>query len=205
MTTLTDRALGILHEWVQSESLRRHCYAVADSMRHFAQLNGADADLWEAVGLLHDMDYERHPNQEQSATEGHPFVAMAWLREHGWKEEICRAILSHADYSGVTRETPLERTLYAVDELSGFVMAVGRVRPSKSIHEVDVAAVKKKMKDKAFARAVNREDILGGAAELGMPLDEVIAGVIAALQTDAERLNLAADIERTADVPGKVN
>ncbi|PYI88798.1 MAG: HAD family hydrolase [Verrucomicrobia bacterium] len=195
MTTLTDRALGILQEWVASDSLRRHCYAVADSMRHFAQLQGADADLWQAVGLLHDMDYERHPNQEQSATEGHPFVAVAWLREHGWNEEICRAILSHADYSGVTRETPLERTLYAVDELSGFVIAVARVRPSKSVHEVDVAAVNKKMKDKAFARAVSREDIVRGAAELGTPLDEVIAGVVAALQADAVRLELVGNAE----------
>jgi putative nucleotidyltransferase with HDIG domain len=190
MTTLASRALAILHEWVQSESLHRHCYAVADSMRHFGQLRGADADLWEAVGLLHDMDYERHPNQEQSPTEGHPFVGVAWLREHGWSEEVCRAILSHANYASVARETPLERTLYAVDELSGFVMAVARVRPSKSIHEVDVTAVKKKMKDKAFARAVNREDIVSGATELGIPLDEVIAEVIIALQTDAERLGL---------------
>ena len=192
MSSLTERALPILHDWVQSESLRKHCYAVSDSMRHFAQQNGgADVDLWESVGLLHDMDYERHPNAEQSASEGHPSVAAAWLREQGWSDEVCRAILSHADYSGVTRETPLERTLHAVDELSGFVTAVARVRPSKSIHEVDVASVKKKMKDKAFARAVNREDITRGAAELQVPLEELIAGVIAALTADAERLGLA--------------
>ena len=188
---LVERALPILHDWVQSESLRKHCYAVSDSMRHFAQIEGADADLWEAIGLLHDMDYERHPNQEQSPTEGHPFVGVAWLREHGWGEEFCRAILSHADYSGVTRETPLERTLYAVDELSGFVMAVARVRPSKSIHEVDVASVRKKMKDKAFARAVNREDIVRGSAELGRPLEDLIDGVITALRSDAVRLGLS--------------
>src|SRR5437899_3012285 len=109
--TLGARALNILHEWVKSESLRKHCYAVADSMKHFAQLRGEDADLWEAVGLLHDMDYERHPNLERSATEGHPFVGVAWLRENGWSEEVCRAILSHADYSGVSRETPLEKSL----------------------------------------------------------------------------------------------
>src|SRR5436309_9210725 len=187
---LRERALAILHEWVQSESLRRHCYAVADSMKHFAQQSGADADLWEAVGLLHDMDYERYPNQEQSATEGHPFVGVAWLRENGWSEEVCRAILSHANYANVSRETLLEKTLYAVDELSGFVIAVARVRPSKSIHEVDVASVKKKMKDKAFARAVNREDIVRGAEELGMPLDNVIAEVITALKSDPERLGL---------------
>jgi Predicted hydrolase (HD superfamily) len=160
-------------------------------MGHFAQARGEDVDLWEAVGLLHDMDYERHPNQEHSPTAGHPFVGVAWLREHGWSEEVCRAILSHANYANVFPETPLERTLCAVDELSGFVIAVARVRPSKSIHEVDVAAVKKKMKDKAFARAVNREDIVRGAAELGMPLDDVITKVIAALKADALRLGLA--------------
>jgi putative nucleotidyltransferase with HDIG domain len=208
--TLAPRAQAILHDWVQSESLRKHCYAVADSMKHFAQLRGEDADLWEAVGLLHDMDYERHPiavagvgdpggtqqpvSEEPGpatpATEGHPFVGVAWLRENGWSEEVCRAILSHADYSGVSRETPLEKTLYAVDELSSFVVAVALVRPTNSIHDVDVRAVKKKMKDKAFARAVNRDDIVQGADVLGMPLDDVIAQVIAALKADAARLGL---------------
>lgn len=188
---LSDRALIILHEWVQPDSLRRHSYAVADSMRKFAALSDADTDLWEAVGLLHDMDYERHPNTEHNLTEGHPFIAVAWLREHGWSDEVCRAILSHADYAGVPRETPMEKTLFAVDELSGFVMAVARVRPSKSLREVDLPAVKKKLKDKAFARAVKREDIVRGASALGRPLDEVIANVIGALQADAERLGLA--------------
>jgi putative nucleotidyltransferase with HDIG domain len=188
--TLVPRAQVILHDWIQSESLRKHCYAVADSMKHFAQLRGEDADLWEAVGLLHDMDYERHPNLERSRTEGHPFVGVAWLRENGWSEGVCRAILSHADYSDVSRQTPLEKTLYAVDELSGFVVAVALVRPTKSIHDVDVRSVKKKIKDKAFARAVNRDDIIRGAEELGVPLDDVIARVIAALKGDAERLDL---------------
>ena len=188
--TLSARALVILHDWIQSESLRKHCYAVADSMKHFAQSRGENADLWEAVGLLHDMDYERHPNLEHSPTEGHPFVGVASLREHGWNEEICRAILSHADDSGISRETALEKTLYAVDELSSFVVAVALVRPTKSIQEVDVRAVKKKMKDKAFARAVNRDDIGRGAEALGMPLDDVIANVIAALKADALRLGL---------------
>ncbi len=196
-------------------------------MKHFAQLRGADADLWEAVGLLHDMDYERHPNavasavsaeklsdfatletdalrtahptamrQQSALTKGHPFVGVAWLRQNGWGEEICRAILSHADYSGVARETPLEKTLYAVDELSSFVIAVALVRPSKNIYDVDVKAVKKKMKDKAFARAVSREDITRGASELGMPLDDVITNVISALQADAERLGLAGSIPK---------
>ena len=189
--TFSARALNILHDWVESESLRKHCYAVADSMKHFAQLRGEDADLWEAVGLLHDMDYERHPNLEQSPTEGHPFVGVASLRENGWSEEVCRAILSHADYANVSRETPLEKTLCAVDELSSFIVAVALVRPTKSIHDVDVRAVKKKMKDKAFARAVNREDIVRGAEQLGMPLDDVITEVIAALKADADRLGLA--------------
>jgi putative nucleotidyltransferase with HDIG domain len=176
---------------VKSESLRKHCYAVADSMRHFAQLRGEDVDLWEAVGLLHDMDYEKHPNLERSATEGHPFVGVAWLRENGWSEEVCRAIVSHADYSGVNPETQMEKTLRAVDELSGFVVAVTLVRPSKNISDVELSSVKKKMKDKAFARAVNREEIAHGAEQLGMPLDEVITNVIAALKADAPRLGLA--------------
>src|SRR6267378_7067443 len=191
---LGARALQILQEWVKSESLRKHCYAVADSMKHFAKLRGEDADLWEAVGLLHDMDYERYPNVEQSPTEGHPFVGVASLRENGWSEEVCRAILSHADYANVSRETPLEKTLCAVDELSSFIVAVALVRPTKSIHDVDVRAVKKKMKDKAFARAVNREDITRGAEELGMPLDTVLAEVIMALKADAARLGLLGTI-----------
>ena len=186
-----ERALSILHEWVKSESLRKHCYAVADSMKHFAQLRNEDVDPWEAVGLLHDMDYEKHPNLERSATEGHPFVGVKWLRENGWSEEVCRAILSHADYSGVEPQTPMEKTLRAVDELSGFVVAVTLVRPSKSINDVELSSVKKKMKDKAFARAVNREEIVHGAEQLGMPLEEVITNVIAALKSDAARLGLA--------------
>jgi putative nucleotidyltransferase with HDIG domain len=198
--TLAPRALDILHDWVKSESLRKHCYAVTDSMKHFAQLRGEDADLWQAVGLLHDMDYERHPNLEQSPTEGHPFVGVAWLRGNGWSEEVCRAILSHADYANVSRETALEKTLYAVDELSSFIVAVALVRPTKSIHDVDMRAVKKKMKDKAFARAVNREDIARGAEELGIPLDDVIAEVIAALKADAERLGLAGTSSSTGSL-----
>ena len=189
--TLSARALDILHDWVQSESLRKHCYAVADSMKHFAQLRGEDVDLWEAVGLLHDMDYEKHPNLERSATEGHPFVGVQWLRDNGWNEEVCRAILSHANYSGFVPESSLEKTLRAVDELSSFVVAVALVRPTKSIHDVDLASVKKKMKDKAFARAVNREEIVHGAEDLSMPLDDVITKVIAALKADALRLGLA--------------
>jgi len=185
-----ERANSLLEEWVQSESLRKHCYAVSASMRHFARLNGADEDLWGAVGILHDLDYERYPNLEHSPTEGHPFVAIAYLREHGWNEEICRAILSHADYSGVLPKSPMEKTLVAVDELSSFVIAVALVRSSKSIFDVDLAAVKKKLKDKAFARAVNREDIARGAEALDMSLDDLIQQVIMALRESADQLGV---------------
>jgi putative nucleotidyltransferase with HDIG domain len=187
--TVEEDARTILHEWVTSESLRTHCESVAASMRHMARKHGADVAFWSAVGLLHDVDYEKHPNLELSDT-GHPFVGVAWLREHAWPEEMTRAILSHADYSGVTRETVLEKSLYACDELSGFVYAVALVRPSKSIHDVDVKSVKKKMKDKAFAAKVNREDIVRGAEELGVPLDDLIADVVAALRAAAPELGL---------------
>lgn len=187
---LTERARALLDEWVQGESLRKHCEAVSACMRHFARLAGADEDLWGAVGLLHDLDYERHPNLELSDT-GHPFVAVAYLREHGWGEEICRAILSHADYSGVEPVTEMERTLRAVDELSGFVTAVALVRPDKSIHSVEVSSVRKKMKDKAFAAKVSREEIARGAELLGMPLEDLIREVITALRAGADRLGIA--------------
>jgi predicted hydrolase (HD superfamily) len=209
MTSYSERALSTLHEWVQSEVLRKHCYAVSASMRHFAELNGADADIWGAVGLLHDMDFELHPQMpppgDQPAAAAaailsgeaaepllrmHPFVGVAHLRQSGWSYEICRAILAHADYSGVRPETPMEKTLIAVDELSSFVIAVALVRPSKSVFDVDVAAVKKKMKDKAFARAVNREDITRGAEELGMPLEQLVEQVIRALRRAAPQLGV---------------
>jgi putative nucleotidyltransferase with HDIG domain len=191
---LTENARALLYEWVQSDSLRKHCESVAASMRHFARQQGADEDLWCAVGLLHDMDYEQYPNLEMSDT-GHPFVAVAYLREHGWSEEVCRAILSHADYSGVERISPMEKTLYAVDELSGFVGAVALVRPDKSIHSVKVSSVKKKMKDKAFAAKVNRDDIRQGAEELGRPLEEIIQEVITALQAESDRVGLSGTAE----------
>ena len=188
--TLTERARALLHEWVASESLRKHCEAVSASMRHFAVQSGADPDLWGAVGLLHDLDFERHPTLEADES-AHPFVAVRFLRDSGWSEEVCRAILSHANYSGVAPESPMERTLVAVDELSGFVIAVALVRPDKSVHAVQVSSVRKKMKDKAFAAKVSREDIVRGAEGLGMPLEELIAEVIAALQGEADRLGLA--------------
>lgn len=187
---LMDDARTLLYEWVESDSLRKHCEAVSASMRHFARRAEADEDLWGAVGLLHDMDYERYPNPDLDET-GHPYIAVAYLREQGWSEEICRAIMSHANYADVERITPLEKTLFAVDELSGFVGAVALVRPDKSVHSVKVSSVKKKLKDKAFAAKVSRDDIRQGAEELGEPLDEVIGEVIQALQAEADRLDLA--------------
>lgn len=183
-------AEALLAEWVQSESLRKHCLAVSTSMRHMAQRQQADAELWATVGLIHDLDYERFPNAAQSPTAEHPSEAVRVLRELGWSEEICRAILSHADYCHVERITPMEKTLYAVDELSGFVTAVALVRPDKSVHSVEVSSVKKKMKDKAFARAVNREDIIRGAQELDVPLESLIEAVITALRGNAVALGL---------------
>ncbi len=187
---LLPKARALLHEWVQSDSLRKHCEAVSASMRHFARKDGADEDLWGAVGLLHDMDYERHPNLELSET-GHPFVGVAYLRANGWSEEVCRAILSHADYSGVEPVSPLEKTLRAVDELSGFVIAVALVRPDKSVHNVEVSSVRKKLKDKAFAAKVGREEISQGAEGLGLPLEELIGEVILALRAEADTLGVA--------------
>jgi len=187
--TIEQDAHTILHEWVSSESLRNHCEAVSASMRHFARKYGENEAEWAVIGLLHDADYQKFPNPNLDDT-GHPFVIVDWLRQHGWPEEVTRAILSHADYSGVPRQTLMEKTLYASDELSGFVMAVALVRPSKSIHDVDVRSVKKKMKDKAFAAKVNRDDIHRGAEELGMPLDDLIGEVVVALQAQAERLGL---------------
>lgn len=188
--SLTSNAQAIVYEWVTSEVLRKHCGAVAASMAYMAAKHGADVDEWEATGWLHDMDYERHPSLEV-AENAHPFVGVRFLREQGWSEEICRAILSHADYSGVSRDSWLEKTLFAVDELSSFVVAVALVRPSKNIADVDVAAVKKKMKDKGFARAVNRDDIVNGAAGLGIEVDELVVDVIAALTARAESLGIA--------------
>jgi putative nucleotidyltransferase with HDIG domain len=188
--SLTTNARTLLHEWVQSESLRKHCEAVSACMRYFAAKQGADVDLWGAVGLLHDMDFERHPNLELSET-GHPFVAIAYLRANGWSDDVTRAIASHADYSGVEPVSPMEKTLYAVDELSGFVTAVALVRPDKSVNAVEVNSVRKKMKDRSFAAKVNRGDIIKGAALLEIPLEDLIQEVVFALRAEADLLGLA--------------
>jgi len=187
---LTPKARALLHEWVQSESLRKHCEAVSACMRYFARRDNEDEDLWGAVGLLHDMDFEKHPNLEL-APDGHPFVGVAYLRDHGWGGVVTRGILSHADYSGVVPESTMEKTICAVDELSGFVIAVALVRPDKSVHNVEVSSVRKKMKDKAFAAKVSRDEIAHGAERLGVPVETLIADVIAALRVEADRLGVA--------------
>jgi predicted hydrolase (HD superfamily) len=183
------QARALLHEWVESESLRKHCEAVSACLRYFARRDGEDEDLWGAVGLLHDMDFEKHPNLELAA-DGHPFVGVTYLRDHGWGQTVCRAILAHADYSGVVPESSLEKTLCAVDELSGFVIAVALVRPDKSVHNVAVSSVRKKMKDKSFAAKVSRDEIMHGAERLGMPLENLINEVIDALRVEADRLGV---------------
>ena len=180
-----DQAWSLLTEWVQSESLRRHCLAVEASMRAYARRNGADEELWGVVGLLHDMDYERYPDLET----GHPRMAIAELEQRDIDPLIVRAIASHADFMEVARESPLEQTLYAVDELSGFVVACAFVRP-QGIHGMTPKSVKKKLKTPSFAAAVNREEVTQGAELLGIDFDEHIAIVIAALEERAGELGL---------------
>ena len=181
-----DDAWVLLCEWIQNPNLRKHLLASEAAMRASARKFGEDEDAWGIVGLLHDLDYERHPSQDA----GHPFVGIEELKRRGLPDAWTRAMLSHADYAGLARETTMEKTLFAVDELVGLITAVALVRPHKSLAEVDVAAVRKKMKDKAFARTVNREDIVRGADGLGVPLDEHIAFVITALQQIAPQLDL---------------
>lgn len=172
----------ILNEYVKSESLLRHCRAVAASMQYFARKFGGDEELWYVTGLLHDFDYEKYPDK-------HPQIGESILRGKGVSEPIIRCIQSHADYTGISRESDMEKTLFAVDELSGFVVACAYVRPDK-MKGMEVKSVKKKLKDKAFAAAVRREDIDKGAVEMGIALDELIAGVISALQESAKELGL---------------
>jgi putative nucleotidyltransferase with HDIG domain len=185
-------ALQLMQEHTQSPSLRQHMLAVEAAMRAYAAKFGEDADSWGVVGLLHDFDYEKYPNQDHSATEGHPSWGVGVLRERGLSDAQCRAILAHATYSGVPRDSRLAQTLFAVDELCGFLVACALVRPSKSLADLEVSSVKKKLKDKAFARGVNRDEVRQGAAELGVPLDEHIAFVIAALRPVEETLSLGA-------------
>jgi putative nucleotidyltransferase with HDIG domain len=176
----------LLTEFTQSESLRKHALAVEACVRAYARKFGEDEETWGLVGLIHDFDYEKYPSAQD-----HPFRGSEILAERGVSEEIRRAILSHADYSGVPRVSRLEKTLFACDELAGFITAVALVKPSKSLNEVDAKSVRKRMKDKAFARSVNRQDIINGAADLGVDLDEHITFCVEAMKTIAERLGLA--------------
>jgi putative nucleotidyltransferase with HDIG domain len=181
-----DEAWNIVCEYVQSDSLRRHMLGVEACVAAYAGKFGQDPELWSVTALLHDFDWEIHPNAPD-----HPMKGEAILAEKGVSEEVRRAILSHADYSGVPRETLLEKTLYACDELSGFLTACSYVKPGRSIFEVDVSSVKRKLKDKAFARNVNRDDIIRGARELDVPLEEHIAFCIEAMKSRAPELGLA--------------
>ncbi|MFQ5602667.1 MAG: HD domain-containing protein [bacterium] len=180
-----EQAWALMTEYTKSENLRNHMLAVEAAMRFYAKIFGDDEEKWAVVGLLHDFDYEQHPTKE-----AHPFVGVQILQERGCTEEITRAILSHADYTGVKPESNLEKALCAVDELTGFIVAVALVRPTKSLQDVKVKSVKKKMKDKAFARNVNREDIQKGAELLGLTLEEHINNVITAMKTIAPQLGL---------------
>ena len=177
-----EEAWSLLCEYTQSESLRKHALAVEACVRAYARKNGADEELWGITALLHDFDYEKWPNAEHHPTQEHPYEGSKILREKGYPEEMIHAILGHADYSGVARESALDKTLYACDELSGFLTACALVKPSKKMADVEAASVKKKLKDKAFARGVNRQDVTRGAEELGIPLEEHIQFCIAALQ-----------------------
>ena len=192
MTWTRDRALALMHEYTASEALRKHMYAVEAAMRAMAARDGADPEAWGIVGLLHDFDYERFPNDARSATEEHPAEGVRILAAQGLPEEMQRAILGHASYTGVPRDTPMARALFAVDELCGFLVACALVRPSRSLQDLEVSSVRKKLKDKAFARGVSREDVVQGAAELGVPLEEHIAFVLGALRPVEARLGLGA-------------
>src|SRR5262249_6805428 len=178
-------AWSLLTEFTQSESLRKHALAVEACMRAYARKFGADEELWGTVGLIHDFDYEKYPSPQE-----HPYKGNEILKERGYSEEICRAIMSHADYSGVTRETQMEKALFACDELAGFITACALVKPGKSLAEVEAKSVRKKMKDKAFARSVSRDDIVNGATGLGVDLDEHIAFCIEAMKGIAGQMGL---------------
>jgi len=187
-----DDALALMHEYTESEALRAHMYAVEAAMRAYARQYGEDEESWALVGLLHDFDYEQHPNAERRPDAEHPTFGVGVLRARGLPEPMLEAILGHAAYTGVPRTSLMARTLFAVDELCGFLVACALVRPSKSLADLEVKSVKKKLKDKAFARGVNREEVVQGAEELGVPLEEHIRFVIEALRPVEGRLGLGA-------------
>ena len=185
-----EEALELMHQYTASDALRKHMYAVEIAMRAMAVRHGGDPDYWGVVGLLHDFDYEKYPNPDRSPTEEHPAEGVRILAARGLPEDAQQAILGHAAYTGVARTTPLARSLFAVDELSGFLVACALVRPSRSLADLEVSSVKKKLKDKAFARGVSREDVYGSVEELGVPLDEHIGFVLEALRPHERLLGL---------------
>jgi putative nucleotidyltransferase with HDIG domain len=191
--TLPSRAdaLALMQEFTASESLRKHMLGVEAAMRAYAEHFGEDPERWGLAGLIHDFDYERYPNAAHSATEEHPSWGVGLLRERGWPEDVLQAILGHATYTGVPRESRMAKTLFAVDELSGLVTATALVKPTKSIHDVDAKSVRKKMKDKAFAKGVNRDDVLLGTQEMGVDLEQHIQFVIDAMRRVAGAIGLA--------------
>ena len=196
MTIDRDTAWGLLTEFTQSESLRKHALAVEACMRAYARkfaANSAEENVWGVVGLLHDFDYEKYPSLDD-----HPYKGNEILKARGYPEEIRKAIMSHAEYTGVTRDTPMEKALFACDELAGFITAVALIKPGKSLAEVDTKSVRKRMKDKAFARKVNREDIVNGAAGLGVDLEEHITFCIEALKPIAAQLGLDGSATKSA-------
>ena len=186
-----DQTLALMQEYTASDSLRKHMLSVEAAMRAYAKRFGEDPERWGLTGLIHDFDYERYPNNAHSPTEEHPSEGVRVLRTRGYPEDILTAILGHAHYTDTPRESLMAKTLFAVDELTGLITATALVRPTKSVHEVDARSVRKKMKDKAFARGVNRDDVINGAQELGIDLDEHISFVIAAMQARSSELGLA--------------
>ena len=185
-----DDALALMHEYTASDSLRKHMLSVEAAMRGYAERGNEDVERWGLAGLIHDFDYERWPNDAHSPTEEHPAEGVRILRARGWPEDILDAIMGHALYSGVPRVTSMAKTLFAVDELTGLITATALVKPTRSVHDVEAKSVRKKMKDKAFARGVSRDDVVNGAAELGVDLDEHIAFVIGAMQRSAAAIGL---------------
>ena len=190
-----------MHEYTASDSLRKHMLSVEAAMRAYAEHFGEDPERWGLAGLIHDFDYERFPNAAHSPTEEHPSQGVKLLRERGWPEDILQAILGHAVYTNVARETRMARALFAVDELTGLITATALVKPTKSVHDVDARSVRKKMKDKAFAKGVSREDVLLGVRELGVDLDQHIQFVIDAMRREADAIGLAGVPTAASDTP----
>ena len=180
-----EQALALVHEWIANPALRKHCLCVETAMRAYARKFGEDEDRWGLTGLIHDFDWERHPDAAR-----HPMLGVEFLRAQGWPEDVCRAVLGHATYSGVPRDTRMAQALFACDELSGFLVACSLIMPDKSLENVAVVSVRKKLKRPDFARNVNRDDIVNGAAELGVELDEHIAFVLDALKANRAELEL---------------